>query len=132
MPMPLWWGQINKKLVNPRALDKGKWAILTHVGRSSGKVYRTPLDACEVDGTLVFILVYGSRSDWVQNILASGEATLQKDGELFELNSPRLISSDVTWPLLDGRVKLPPSFLKIEESLQMDVVSRDRLQATRR
>lgn len=123
MPMPLWWGHINKRVFNPRALQSGKWAVITHVGRSSGKTYRTPLDAHHVDGTYVFILVYGSRSDWVQNILASGSATLEVGGEMVELASPRLIAKDVAWALLDGITKPPPEFLDVNEFLQMDVAN---------
>lgn len=122
MPMPLWWGQINKRLFNPRALENGKWDVITHVGRSSGRMYRTPLEAHRVDGTFVFILVYGSESDWVQNVLAGGSASLEADGETVELTSPRLLSSTVAWELLDGIAKPPPGFLNVNEFLQMDVV----------
>ncbi len=72
MPMPLWFGQINKRVFNKMELKRGVRPVLTHVGRSSGKVYRTPLDAHPVDGGYLFILVYGSGSDWVQNALAAG------------------------------------------------------------
>lgn len=124
MPMPLWWGHINKKLFNPKALRSGEWQVLAHVGRSSGRVYRTPLGAYEVDGTFIFILVYGSRSDWVQNVLASGSASLEVDGEVVELTSPRVISGDEAWELLGGIAKPPPRFLNIDEYLQMDVSGR--------
>lgn len=124
MPMPLWWSKVNKRVFNPRALKNGKWDVVTHVGRSSGHVYRTPLDAHQVDDTFVFILVYGSRSDWVQNILASGTATLETDGDSFELTSPRLISSEVAWELLDGIAEPPPGFLNVNEFLQMDIAHR--------
>lgn len=127
MPMPRWWGQINKRLFNPRALVNGKWDVVTHVGRSSGRVYRTPLAATEVDGTFLFILVYGPESDWVQNILARGEATLATGDEVVELFNPRLISAEVARPLVQGRVKLPPGFLNVDRFLQMDVLTRDRL-----
>jgi deazaflavin-dependent oxidoreductase (nitroreductase family) len=89
--MPLWWGQINKRLFNPKALQNGKWKIINHVGRSSGRAYRTPLDAYEVDGTYVFILVYGPKSDWVRNVVASGQASLEVDDEIVELVSPRIV-----------------------------------------
>lgn len=124
MPMPLWWGKINKRVFNPRALANGKWDVITHVGRSSGSVYRTPLEAYEVDGSYIFILVYGSESDWVQNILASGSATLETDGDSVELSSPRLVPKDEVWRLLDGIAKPPPEWLKVKEFLQMDVVGR--------
>lgn len=124
MPMPLWWGHVNKRVFNPIALNNGKWRVLTHVGRSSGKVYRTPLDAWEVGDTVIFVLVYGSRSDWVQNILASGTASLQTGAEVAELSAPRIIGEDVARSLITEGPKLPPGFLKIDEFLQMDVVSR--------
>lgn len=124
MPMPGWWRHINKRIFNPRALQNGKWDVLTHIGRSSGRVHRTPLEAHEVDGTFIFILVYGSRSDWVQNILASESASVEVDGEVVDLTAPRLISKDSAWALLEGVAKPPPEFLRVNEFLQMDVTRR--------
>jgi len=126
MPMPLWWGKVNKRVFNPSALKNGKWKVLTHVGRSSGRVYKTPLDAYEIDGTYVFILVYGSKSDWVRNVLNSGSASLDVDGEMVELVAPRLIPEDEAWTLLDGVAKPPPGFLNVDEFLQMDISNRIR------
>lgn len=122
MPMPLWWGQINKRLFNPRALENGKWKVINHVGRSSGRRYRTPLDGYEVDDTYLFILVYGSGSDWVQNILASGEATLETGDEVLELASPRILTAGTAMEILGEKPNT--GFVKINEYLQMEVVSR--------
>lgn len=124
MPMPLWWGQVNKRIFNPRALTNGKWKVISHTGRSSGRSYRTPLDAYQVDGSYVFILVYGSGSDWVQNILASDTASLEVDGDVVELSAPVLIPQDEAWRMLDGIAKPPPGFLNVNEFLQMDIASR--------
>jgi deazaflavin-dependent oxidoreductase (nitroreductase family) len=123
MPMPLWWGRVNKRIFNPRALESGRWKVLTHVGRRSGRRYRTPLDAVEVDGTLVFILVYGSRADWVQNTMASGSATLETGDETIELVAPRLIPEETARPMLRASATLPPRLLGAEY-LQMDISSR--------
>jgi len=137
MPMPHWWAeQINKRFFNPKALVSGNWEVITHVGRSSGKTHRTPLASWEVDGTRVFVIVYGSRSDWVQNILSSGRATLETGGQTEELGSPRLISGAAARSLLADRDlvggdKLPPRFLRIDEYLQMDILSRQLAAASR-
>lgn len=137
MPMPHWWAkQINKRFFNPKALVSGSWEVITHVGRSSGKNHRTPLASWEVDGTRVFVIVYGSQSDWVQNILSSGRATLETGGQTEELGSPRLISGAAARSLLAGRDlaggdKLPPRFLRIDEYLQMDILSRQPAAASR-
>ena len=121
MPMPKWWGHINKRIFNPRELKKGVRPVLTHVGRSSGKTFRTPLDAHSVDGGYIFILVYGSGSDWVRNILAAGNATLRVEGEDIPLVSPRIVTKDDAWRLLPPTAKRPPKLLRISEYLQMNI-----------
>ena len=40
------------------------------------------------------MLVYGSRSDWEQNVLAAGEETLEVDGESVDLVGAELITAD--------------------------------------
>lgn len=120
MPMPTWWGHINKRVFNPRAVAGGKWPVLTHVGRVSGATYRTPLDAHPVDGGYVFVLVYGSGSDWVRNILASGTARLRVDGSEIPLTAPRIVGREEAFRLLAADVPRPPRLLRITEFLRMD------------
>ncbi|MCH8900155.1 MAG: nitroreductase family deazaflavin-dependent oxidoreductase [Acidobacteria bacterium] len=121
MPIPMWVAQINKRVLNPLELRRGVRPVLTHVGRSSGKTYRTPLDAHPVDGGYIVIVMYGLDSDWVQNVLAAGAATLEIEGEEFELMSPRLVSKEDAWQLLSTTTKAPPDYLRVTEYLQMDL-----------
>ena len=121
MPIPMWVTQINKRVLNPLELRRGVRPVLTHVGRSSGKTYRTPLDAHPVDGGYIIIVMYGPDSDWVKNVLAAGTATLEIDGVEFELVSPRLVSKENAWQLLSTTSKAPPDYLRVTEYLQMDV-----------
>lgn len=120
MPMPKWWGHVNKRVFNPRALAAGKWPVLTHTGRTSGATYRTPLDAYPVAGGYLFVLVYGSRADWVRNVLAAGGAALRIDGRDIELAAPRLIGPDEALRLLPAAAH-PPKLFRITEFLRMDV-----------
>lgn len=119
MPMPLWWGQINKRVFNPRSLRGDRWQVVHHVGRSSGREYRTPLEAVPVDGGYVIMLVYGSRSDWVQNVLAAGSAKLEVGGELVEVTDPELIDTEEAFRRLPPGTKRPPKLLKIDEFLAL-------------
>jgi deazaflavin-dependent oxidoreductase (nitroreductase family) len=121
MPMPRWWGRINKRVFNPWELKRGERPVLTHVGRTSGRTYRTPLDAHPVDGGYVFVLVYGSESDWVRNVLAAGGARLTVDGRDVELATPRLVDEDEAWRAIPDDVRRPPRFLRITEYLRMDL-----------
>ncbi|APA98291.1 hypothetical protein NS506_04243 [Nocardia seriolae] len=122
MPMPRWWGHVNTRVFNPRAIAGGKWPVLTHIGRVSGATYRTPLDAYPVEGGYLFVPVYGSRSDWVRNVLAAGVARLRVDGREVELTAPRLIGVDEATRILSDRSKLPPKPLRITDFLRMDLV----------
>ncbi len=119
MPMPLWWGQINKRVFNPRALRTGKWQVIRHVGRSSGRQYRTPLEAIPIDDGFMITLVYGPQSDWVQNVLTAGTATLEFDGDTIELVDPELLTADEAFGRLPPGTKRPPRLLKIDDFLMM-------------
>jgi deazaflavin-dependent oxidoreductase (nitroreductase family) len=89
--------QIDKRVFNPAELRRGTRPVLTHMGRSSGATYRTPLDVHPVDGGYVSVLAYGSQSDWVRNVLTDGRARLTIDGEDIELAAPRLICGQEAW-----------------------------------
>lgn len=120
MPMPRWWGQINKRVFNPRAVDSGKWPVLTHVGRNSGTTHRTPMDAHPVDGGYLFVCVYGAESEWVRNVLAAGTAQLRVDGRDIDLAEPRIIGPDAADDALGDGIARPPRLLRITEFLRMD------------
>jgi len=117
----MWVAQVNKRVFNRMELRRGVRPVLIHVGRSSGKVYNVPLDAHSVDNGYIFILMYGSGSDWVKNVLAAGTASLKVGGEEFDLKSPRLITKDAAWEQIDAAAKAPPNFLRVTEYLQMDI-----------
>ena len=119
MPMPLWWGQINKRVFNPRALRSGKWQAIHHVGRSSGQPYRTPVEALPVDDGYVVTLVYGQRSDWVRNVLAAGSAQLEIDGETVDVSDPQIVGADEAFGRLPPDTKRPPKLLRIDEFLAL-------------
>jgi F420H(2)-dependent quinone reductase len=49
------------------------FGILTHVGRKSGKVYRTPINVFRATNGFVIALTYSSQSEWVKNVLAGSD-----------------------------------------------------------
>ncbi len=118
MPYPRWLAKINKRLFNPGQVRKGKYPVVTHIGRTSGHTYRTPLDAFPTKTGYVLVARYGPESDWVQNVLAAGEATLRVDGTEHLLGSPRLVDLD---DALDALADDPPKdFTRAEDFLLMD------------
>lgn len=118
MPYPRWLAEINKRLFNPRSIKKGRYPVVTHVGRTSGKTYQTPLDAYPTKTGYVLVSRYGPESDWVQNILAADHATLRVDGRQHRVGSPRLVSLDVALDQLVSEDP-PPDFTKAENFVLM-------------
>lgn len=123
MPVPKWVAGINKRFFNKLELKRGIRPVLTHVGRTSGKTFHTPLDAHRVDGGFIFICMYGPDSDWVKNILASGTAHLTVEDREFDLDSPHLMTQNEALELLPDTVKAPPAWLNVSDYFRMDVAA---------
>jgi deazaflavin-dependent oxidoreductase (nitroreductase family) len=121
MPMPRWLAQVNKRVFNPLTMRRGASPVLIHIGRSSGRTYRTPLDAHPLPDGYVFIPMYGPRTDWLRNVLASGTARLAIDGKEIELVSPQVVLKRDVWPLLPPATKRPPGISDTSELLRMDI-----------
>jgi deazaflavin-dependent oxidoreductase (nitroreductase family) len=68
------------------------FAILSHTGRKSGRTYRTPVNVFRRDDHYFFFLTYGSDSQWVKNVLATGSCSIQTRGRVIELVEPELVT----------------------------------------
>jgi deazaflavin-dependent oxidoreductase (nitroreductase family) len=121
MPLPRWLAHINKRVFNPIEVRRGARPVLIHTGRSSGKTYRTPLDAHRLPDGYLFIPLYGPRTDWVKNVLAAHTARLSMDGHEIELQSPRLVKKKDIWPMVPTTTKSYPGISSESELLRMDI-----------
>ena len=121
MPMPRWLAHINKRVFNPIEVRRGARPVLIHTGRSSGKTYRTPLDAHRLPDGYLFIPLYGPRTDWVKNVLAAQAARLCIDGHEIELQSPRLVKKKDIWPMVPTTTNSYPGISSESELLRMDI-----------
>ncbi|HTJ60109.1 MAG TPA: nitroreductase family deazaflavin-dependent oxidoreductase [Candidatus Saccharimonadales bacterium] len=68
------------------------FGIVTHVGRRSGRTYRTPLNVFREADHYYVALTYGSDVDWVKNVLAAQRCQLRTRGRDVELVEPEIIS----------------------------------------
>src|SRR5579859_3759076 len=66
-------------------------SVVCHVGRQSGRAYRTPVVAARHDDVFLIALPYGERTDWLKNVLAAGSAAITTDGHSYEVNRPEVI-----------------------------------------
>lgn len=81
------------------------FGIITHVGRRSGRTYRTPLNIFRQGDHYYVALTYGSGVDWVKNVLAAGRCQLRTRGRDVLLVEPEVISDrELRFIPLAGRV----------------------------
>jgi deazaflavin-dependent oxidoreductase (nitroreductase family) len=67
------------------------FGILTHVGRNSGRVYRTPVNVFRAPEQFLIALTYGRESEWVKNVLADGGCVLETRGVQYKLSAPTIV-----------------------------------------
>lgn len=88
--------RFNRAVVNPRMLKTagtpGAYAsVIRHVGRRTGRAYQTPVVAEPTDDGFVIALPYGTTSNWVKNVLASGSATIVDEGTTYRVDRPEVV-----------------------------------------
>lgn len=76
--------------------------ILEHVGRRSGKVYRTPLMVFSTDEGVAILLTYGPDRDWLKNITAAGGGRMKRRGKTLFVTDPRVVTADAAGQLIGG------------------------------
>jgi deazaflavin-dependent oxidoreductase (nitroreductase family) len=89
--------RMNRTVTNPRVMRTAgttatQTSVIEHTGRTSGRPYQTPVDIIETTTGLLIAMPYGTRADWVRNVLAAGSATVVTQGERVDVNRPRFIA----------------------------------------
>lgn len=111
MPIPHWVARFNRRATN-RLTSKFAdrlpfFGILIHKGRRSGQIYRTPINVFRDGNDYIIVLTYGSKSEWVRNVLAAGTAELVTRGKEVRLAHPQLaVASTMRWVPWPGRLIL--------------------------
>lgn len=73
--------------------------IVTHTGRKSGRVYRTPINVFRRGDEYVFLLTYGADAQWVKNVVAAGSCSVETRGRVVRLAEPVLVTDPELRPV---------------------------------
>lgn len=128
MPLPRSIGRFNRRVTNPilwpivARLPGSSFGRVVHVGRTSGRVYRTPMLGFRDGDRIVFALTYGPGTQWVQNVLDAGGCEFETRRGTRRLVEPRLVHDS-------ARRAVPPiarwilRTLKVDDFLELRVPS---------
>jgi deazaflavin-dependent oxidoreductase (nitroreductase family) len=78
-------------LTRPLARYLPGFGIVIHIGRTSKREYRTPVNVFEVPDGYVIALTYGAEADWVRNVRAAGGCDLITRGRRSRLTRPEIL-----------------------------------------
>lgn len=88
--------RLNRALWNRQAMKKagspGAYAsVIHHVGRVSGRPYRTPVGVVGTGEGFAIALPYGTGPDWLKNVMAAGWAVIDTEGSTFAVGEPEVV-----------------------------------------
>ena len=67
------------------------FGILTHLGRKSGRLYRTPVNVFRAPDGFLIALTYGRDSEWVRNVLSAAGCQLETRRVFYQLSAPTVV-----------------------------------------
>ncbi len=124
MHIPRIMRHVNRVVTNP-VMNTVAWlvpplAIVHHVGRTSGRRYRTPVIAFPGARGFVVPMTYGRDVDWARNLVAAGGGEVEQRGRRVRATNPRVVSfpdveADIPWamrPVL--RMADFPGYLRLD------------------
>ncbi len=93
---------VTNKITRRLARRLPELGSLTHVGRRTHTVYRTPVSVFRTQDGFRIPLTHGRHSDWVQNALSHGAVRLTTRNRIYELTDPVIVHDTernyLPWP----------------------------------
>jgi deazaflavin-dependent oxidoreductase (nitroreductase family) len=118
MPLPRRLAKFNRVVTNrvlgPFARYLPGFAIVSHVGRRSGRTYQVPVSLFRRGDGYVIALMYGADSQWVRNVLAAGGADIETRGRRLRLVGPEVVR-DPARSLVPKPVRVPIRLANVDE-----------------
>jgi deazaflavin-dependent oxidoreductase (nitroreductase family) len=99
----------------------GHFAILSHVGRKSGKLYRIPIIAEPIENGFVIALTYGRKVDWYENVKVQGRCSLYWKKKEYSLINPEFIEKEAGVKAFPAIFRSGLRKMDIQDYLKLDI-----------
>src|SRR6185295_5869312 len=109
MHLPRFMRRVNRVLTNP-LMGTFAWlvpplAVVHHLGRKSGRRYRTPVVAFPSGKGFTIPMTYGRDVDWARNLVADGGGEVQQMGRSHAVCNARIVGFDAAASHLPAAVR---------------------------
>src|SRR6266511_1176415 len=109
---------VTNRVSRPVAGRLPGFAVVTHVGRRSGRTYQTPVNMFRDGERYVIALTYGADTQWVKNVMAAGGCEARTNGTTVRLCEPRIFSDPERRPV-PGPVRVVLTVLDVSEFMSL-------------
>jgi deazaflavin-dependent oxidoreductase (nitroreductase family) len=96
------------------------FGILIYRGRTSGRLFRTPMNVFRRGNAYVLALTYGPDVQWVKNVTAAGGCELVTRGRTVRLGAPRLFS-DPARRRMPAAVRVLLGLMRVTEFMELRI-----------
>jgi deazaflavin-dependent oxidoreductase (nitroreductase family) len=85
------------------------WGVVHHTGRKSGTPYATPVVVRRYGDGFVIPMPFGDRTNWANNVVAAGGASIRWAGRTYHVTDPRIVDAAEAMAAFDSiqRALLP-------------------------
>jgi deazaflavin-dependent oxidoreductase (nitroreductase family) len=111
----------NKFMIHIAGKRFGHFAVLSHVGRKSGKLYRIPIIAEPFKNGFVVALTYGRKVDWYENIAATGSCSLRWKSRDYQLIHPEFIDRETGLMAFPAMFRSGLRAMRIQDFLKLEI-----------
>jgi deazaflavin-dependent oxidoreductase (nitroreductase family) len=123
MPLPRGLAKFNlvvtNRVLGPAARYVPGLAVVSHVGRRSGRTYRTPVSLFKRGDGFAIALFYGVDSQWVRNVVAAGGVDIQTRGRHLRLVRPEIVR-DPARSYVPRPVRVPLRLLNVDAFMLLE------------
>lgn len=117
--------RFNRAVTNPRVLRsagsaQARTSVIHHIGRTTGRTYQTPVDAIPTATGFLIALPYGTRADWLRNVLAARAATLVTDGDRVNVDRPTVVATADVVDVIPSRTLRTLRLFGVNECLRLE------------
>ena len=117
--------RVNRSVTNPRVMRTAgsaqtQTSVIAHVGRKSGRAYETPVDIISTTTGLLIALPYGTRVDWLRNVVAAGSATVLTHGDRVDVERPTIVATADVAALIPRRTLRTLRLLGVNQCLHLE------------
>ena len=126
MPIPLRVARFNRRVTNPvlGTISDHVWPLATlhHVGRTSGRRYRTPVFAFTTPRGVVIALTYGTQVQWLRNLEAADGARMVRRGRVLALGAPVRLHGDDGASLVPAVIRAGLRVMRVDDFVEVSAV----------